>query len=222
MKIRFSLYSSVMLLGLSASNLGAALIAAWNFNGLSIATAGAPGAAGVPTSIPADSGTGTVGLADWTGLVDDFAGTTLNALNADPSEESLSLVSNAGNGSFITISFSMTGLENPAVTFATRGTSTGYNSGIWSWSIDGTNFSPVPGTTASVATSFALASVDFSDINDLDGAAAVTLRYTLSGATSTTGNNRIDNLQINTVPEPAAALLGALGVIGLLRRRRSN
>jgi hypothetical protein len=30
----------------------------------------------------------------------------------------------------------------------------------------------------------------------------------------------IDNIQVNTVPEPAATLLGALGFLGLLRRRR--
>jgi hypothetical protein len=222
MKTKLSLLSPLALLFMSAPSSQAALVAYWNFNGLSITTASAPGAGGVPTSIPADSGTGTVGLSTWTGLVDDFGGSTINVLNADPTEESLSLVSNAGNGSFITISFSMTGLENPVVSFATRGTSTGYDSGTWSWSIDGTNFTPVSGNTARRDTTFALASVDFSTVDDLDGAASVTLRYTLAGATSTTGNNRIDNLQINTVPEPAAALLGALGFIGLLRRRRGN
>lgn len=220
MKIKLCLLSPLVLLVLAAPGSNAALVAYWNFNGLSITTASAPGAGGVPTTIAADSGAGTVGLTTWTGLVDDFGGSTINGLNADPVEESLSLISNAGNGTFITISFSMTGLENPAVSFATRGTSTGYDSGIWSWSIDGTNFTPVSGNTATRNTTFALTSVDFSAVDDLDGAAAVTLRYTLAGATSASGNNRIDNLQINTVPEPAATLLGAFGLIGLLRRRR--
>lgn len=222
MKTKLSLLSPLVLLVMSTPNSQAALIAYWNFNGLLIATASAPGAGGVPTSIPADLGTGTVGLSTWTGLVDDFGGSTINVLNADPTEESLSLVSSAGNNSFITISFAMTGLVDPSVTFATRGTSTGFTTGIWSWSIDGLIFTPVAGNTATTSTTFALATVDLSGIDDLDNATSVTLRYTLSGATNTSGNNRIDNLQINAVPEPAAALLGTLGFIGLLRRRRVN
>jgi|GEM_PF-2790220 len=35
------------------------------------------------------------------------------------------------------------------------------------------------------------------------------------------GNSQFDDLQISVVPEPSAALLGGLGVLGLLRRRRS-
>ncbi len=122
------LISSIAILAATAASANAALISYYNFNGLSIATASAPGAGGVPTSISADQGAGSVSLSGWTGLVDDFGGTTLNALNNDASEESLSLVSNTGNGSYITLSFSTTGLEDIVVTFDTRGTSTGFNS----------------------------------------------------------------------------------------------
>ena len=230
MKITSSLLLSVTLLALGASNAGAALIAYWNFNGLLITTASNPGSGGVPTSISADSGTGTVGLSGWGGTVDDFAGSTINALNSNPSEESLSLIAGGpsggpypGNGTYITINFSMTGYENPVVTFATRGTSTGFDTGTWSWSANGTNFTPIAGVnTATRSTSFALATVDLSTLNILDRVSNVTLRYTLSGATSNSGNNRIDNIQVNAtaVPETSAALLGALGVLGMLRRRR--
>ena len=35
------------------------------------------------------------------------------------------------------------------------------------------------------------------------------------------GRGYVDNFSISTVPEPSAALLGAVGVFGLLRRRRN-
>lgn len=115
----------------------------------------------------------------------------------------------------------MTGLSDPVVTFATRGTSTGFSSGTWSWSLNGVDFTSVASiNTASQSTSYALATLDLSAIDALDGAASVILRYTLDGASGTSGNNRIDNLQVNAVPEPSAALLGGLGLLGLIRRRR--
>lgn len=210
-----------------ASPASAALVAYWNFNGLSITTASPPGSGGVPLAIAADQGqpAATVSLSAWAGNVDDFSGSTINVLGSDPAEESLSLVQAAsrGNGTYIEVTFSMTGLEDPVVTFATRGTSTGFDTGTWSWSTDGTSFTDVAGvSTATRNTSFALATVDLSGIDDLDGATAVSLRYTLSGAVETGGgNNRIDNLQVNAVPEPGTvAGLASLALLSLLRRRR--
>jgi PEP-CTERM motif len=214
----------------SAASSQAALVAYWNFNGLSIATAAAPGSGSVPASITADQGTGTLTLSGfWNGTVDDFAGSAINALGADPAEESLSLVSAGpaagpfpGNGSAIQITLSLAGMVDPIITFATRGTSSGFNTGTWSWSTDGINFTNAAGNTATTSTIFALATMDLSTANALDNAASVTLRYTLSGATSNSGNNRLDNLQINAtpVPEPSATLVLALGALGLTARRR--
>lgn len=201
-------------------NAHADLIAHWNFNSLSITTASAPGVGGVPTSIASDSGSATLSLTGWTGLVDDFGGSTLNAQFGDPAEESLSLVSNAGNGSYIQLSFSMAGYTDLEVAFATRGTSTGYSTGQWSFSTDGVNFTNFGASTATTSTTFAVASVS---TTALDNEATAFLRYTLSGATSTTGNNRIDNLTLTAVPEPGSALVlfGSVIGFGLLRRRRA-
>jgi hypothetical protein len=194
-----------------------------------IPTASAPGAGGVPTSINADSGAGTLSLAAWAGTVDDFAGSTLNPLGGDPAGASLSLVAGGsaapfpGNTSYIQATINLTGSENPVISFATRGTATGFNSGIWSYSTDGATFTNIGASTASTAGTFAIASVDLSAADALDNAAAVTLRYTLDGATSAAGNNRIDNLQINASPIPEPASLGfslVAGLAALTRRQR--
>lgn len=189
---------SLLTVLMTASGALADTVAYWNFNSLSIATASAPGAGGVPTSITANQGTGTVSLTGWTGLVDDFGGSTINAISPDASGASLSLVSNAGNNSFIELQLNLADFGDPIITFATRGTSSGFNSGVWSYSVAGGAFTTISGVnTATTSTTFALATVDLSAINAVDGQANVRLRYTLSGATNATGNNRIDNIQVN-------------------------
>jgi autotransporter-associated beta strand protein len=187
---------------------GSVVVAYWNFNSLSIATASAPGSGGVPTSLAADQGAGTLSLTGWTGTVDDFGGSTINSLNSDAAEESLSLLSNAGNGSHIQISgLNLTGLSDVRVTFATRGTDTGFNSGQWAFSNDGTSFTAFGSNTATRSTTFSLA--DTGTTNGLDNIATGFLRYVLDGATNTTGNNRIDNLQVTATAPVIIPVLGS-------------
>lgn len=197
------------LASLHAVFLGAAsadTVAYWNFNGLVVTgtAAVAPGTNGVPTSITADLGSGSLSLTGWTGLIDDFSGIALNAQAAAPAGNSLSTVAGGttapfpGNGGIIDLAVNFTGVQNPIITVDTRGTASGFSSGTWSYSIAGGPFVPVVGAnTASTTSTFTTKSVDLSSYNDLDGAASVILRYTLSGATGATGNNRIDNLLIS-------------------------
>jgi len=232
MKIKSSIFAASAVFAIGLQSAEAVLVAAWNFNSLSIANASTVGSGGVPTSIAASTGTGAVSLAGWAGTVDDFNGSTLNAVIGDLAEESLSLIAGPGtgtpaifpaNGSFITINFSTVGLHAVVATFATRGSSSGFNASSWDYSTDGTTFTNFAAalTTATTSTTFAIATVDFTSITAINNATSVTLRYTLSGATTSAGNNRIDNLQINAIPEPSSAmLLGAMGILGVLRRRR--
>ena len=200
-----------------------ALIAYWNFNELAIGSASSPGTGNAPSSIIATQGSGTLDLADWTGTVDDFAGSTNNSLNSDPAEESLSLIAASGtigNGGSILLQFSMSGMSNPTLSYVTQGTATGFNSVQLAWSTDGIGFTSF-GSAYDPASSYALQSYDLASVDSLDGAATAYLRLSFDGATGSSGNNRIDNIQINAIPEASSALLwlGSLGTL-LLRRRR--
>ena len=170
------------------------VIASWNFN--------APVNASTPkfaSPIPANAGAGEVRLSKW----NSTAGSGVNGTNdafTGVTGSSLSLIGANGNGGNVDLVFSASGWAAISVNFFTRGTATGYTSGTWSWSIDGVNFTSIAGlNTASTASEFSPlpAVVDLSNIPDINNAASVTLRYTLAGATMSTGNNRIDDMKIS-------------------------
>lgn len=154
----------------------------WNFN------------SGIPYANPlqANTGAGAISFTGWRGTIASFSGS---------SGLSIALVGSAGNNSWIDLNISMTGYTNLTLNFSTRGTSSGYNSGTWSASVDGVTFTQLAGVnTATQNTVFSSKVVDFSGIPILTDAPNVTLRYTLSGATSTNGNNRIDELTVTASP----------------------
>lgn len=206
----------------------AALVAYWNFNNLpAITTANTPANLGI-TSIAANTGAGTISLAGYDGNIDDFNGSTVNAISPDVAGASLSLIAGGssapfpGNGDPVDVTFSTTGLEDPILTFASQRTTTGFTGNTWEYSVNGGAFVAVPGAIPVVpASSYALVTLDFSTLDAVDNAASVTLRYILAGATGSSGNNRIDNLQVNAteIPEPSSLALLALGIAGVRRRR---
>ena len=169
------------------------VIASWNFD--SPVNAAAPR---FTSPIPANAGAGELRFSKWTSTSGGGANGTNDAFTG-VTGLSLSLIGANGNGGNVNLVFSASGWAALSVNFFTRGTSTGYTAGSWSWSIDGVNFTTIAGlNTASNASSFAPVPtvVDLANIAELNNAASVTLRYTLAGATGTTGNNRIDDIKI--------------------------
>lgn len=205
-----------------------AQVAGWTFDAT-------PAAPGTPTSVTANLGTqagtatlyadGTNGSSLWVtstaGLqLTAFDGSTLNdprggGATAGKTYSPVGGTSvNAANGKSMVIKFSMTGLENPILSFATRGTGTGFNTHQWAWSTDNSSYTNFGANTAVTATTFEIKTLDMSAINSLDGAATVYLRITFSGSTNTSGNNRLDNIIITattiaTAPVVTAANLTA-------------
>lgn len=184
-------------------------LAAWTFD----ATAAAPSTpATVTANLGSQNGTatlyanGTNGSSTWitatTGNeLTTFGGSTLN----DPRGTAVAgqayvPVGGTGfsaNGKHMVFKYSMTGFQDPVLTYATRGTSTGFTTHTWAWSTDGTSFTNFQTITGRTATSFSLQTVNLSAINDVDNATDVYLRVTFTGATNATGNNRLDNIVIN-------------------------
>jgi endonuclease I len=174
------------------------LPATWRFD------SGAPFAA----PLPAETGNAHLSFEPWRGTITSFSGVTGDAL---------ALVGSDGNGSSVLISLAMAGQRDLAVAFQTRGTPTGFTSGTWAWSTDGTTFTSLASSnTASTSATFAARNVSFSSITALNNATNVTLRYTLSGATSSSANLRLDDLvvtaaPITTAPNTAPQIISQLG-----------
>ena len=163
-------------------------IASWNFDTVPY-----------PNPLPATTGNGSIDFTGWGGTVTDFGGVTGQAL---------ALQGTAGNGTYIEIDFSMTSYRGLNVAFATRGTSTGYTSGLWSWSANGGPFTTLSGVnTATTSTTFSNKTVDFSGQTGLNNAASVRLRYTLDGSSGSSPNVRIDDLVISAISTPTVSVV---------------
>src|ERR1041385_73082 len=160
-------------------------LAGWNFN---------------DSDLNVDHGSGT--LTSNLNVVNILfaAGTTNNARLGDIAGQALSLQggsSTANNGRNLTFNVSTAGFANIVVSFATQGTSTGFNSNQFQYSLDGISFidfgSPyIPATAfGSVPIIFSLAAI--AGLNDNPNAA---FRIIFNGASSATGTNRLDNIVV--------------------------
>jgi len=210
----FILAVLVFVAGLDSVN--ADEIAVWNFN---------------DSDLVVDHGVGTLTSNIVVTNIQFGAGTTNNARLGDLAGQALSLQGGTGttnNGRNITFNVSTVGFANIVFSFATQGTGTGFNSNQLQYSLDGINFidfgSPyVPAAAfGSVPIVFTLTSIV--GLNNNPNAA---FRIVFNGATSSTGNNRIDNVVVEgtstTIPEPTTAVLlftGLTGLLGLKRKRR--
>jgi PEP-CTERM motif len=203
------------LLFLSAVTARADEIAIWNFN---------------DSDLTVDHGGGILTTNFNLANVLFAAGTTNNARQGDPAGQALSLQAGTGtvnNGRNITLNVSTVGFASIVVSFATQGTGTGFTSNQFQYSLDGVTFvdfgSAYTPPAAFGAVPFVFNLSGIAGINDNPNAA---FRIVFNGATSSTGNNRIDNLVVEgmstTIPEPATVLLLGSGLVPLVAWRHRH
>ncbi|MDR3651445.1 MAG: chitobiase/beta-hexosaminidase C-terminal domain-containing protein [Paludibacter sp.] len=198
----------VVTFGVASENLmGQTLIAGWDFQ-----TTGNGGTAITATSCPSvfvsnfGAGTmhldGTNGSSTWNS--NEIVGTGGTAVNAGvgfsttiTTPACLSLTGGTAgsptNGKFMVIKLSMAGLSNLVVSYASQGTTTGFTSQVWEYSTNGSTWVPVQ-TITPIPTLFA--AIKLNTITGLDNATSAYLRFSGTGATSGSGNNKIDNIQL--------------------------
>ncbi len=215
-RIPFNLICAVLIFLTVSRAAKADEIAVWNFN---------------DSDLNVDHGSGTLTSNLNVANILFAAGTTTNARQGDAAGQALSLqggTGNANNGRNITFAVSTAGFSNIVVSFATQGTSTGFNSNQFQYSLDGISFVDF-GVPYTPATAFGTLPLVFSltSIVGLNNNPNAVFRIVFNGATSSTGNNRIDNIVVEgtntataTIPEPASALLLISGLSGVCLRKQ--
>jgi len=141
-------------------------------------------------------------------------GTGFSSNTTSPAALALSAgTSNSANGKSLVFKFGMDGRKDLNVSYATRGTSSGFNTHTWSCSTNATNWTQISVQTGRTNTNFT--AINLPVITNLDGAAQAFFPLTVEGATSASGNNRLDNIQFTasqaSIPDTTSPVITVLG-----------
>ena len=200
---------SVALVGGQSAH--ATLVAGWDFQTTTNGGTAVAASPNTPQVLVANFGSGTLYLdgsnysSVWskTGDLNAFGGTTINAGSGYSTTTSgaaalalLGGTANSANGKYGVFKFDMTGYQSLAVSYASQKTATGFSTLSWDASTDGTTWTNV-GTLAA-GTSFAVTgTLSLPTISLFNNASTAYLRFSGTGASSSSGNNRLDNFQFN-------------------------
>ena len=195
------------------------VIAGWDYQTTTNANGGTAAAASpnTPKLYKSNAGVGTMyldgtnGSSDWaqatqlnafTGTAANATGTAAGGNGLDPATSltsCLALVGSTANGQSVTFKFSMAAVQGVTLSYATRtsGAATGFTTQQWAYSINGADWTDIDVFTP-FTTSFAVKTL--APLTAIDGAADAYLKCTFSLATTTTSNNRLDNVLLLSNP----------------------
>ena len=218
-RLPFNLICAVLIFLAASQSASADELAVWNFN---------------DSNLNVDRGNGTLTSNIVAANILFAAGTTNNARLGDLAGQALNLQGGTGtanNGRNLTFNVSTLGFSNIVVSFATQGTSTGFNSNQFQYSLDGLNFIDF-GSPYVPLSAFGTVPVVFtlSSILGLNNNPNAAFRIVFNGATSATGTNRLDNFVVEgttsttpeSIPEPMSAVLLLSGLGGLYKFRKKR
>ena len=202
---------------------GSTMLAAWDFQTTGTGGTAVLASPTTPTVFSANVGTGNIyldgtnGSSSWLQATElnSFNGTALNAggstglSTVTTTTACLVLVSNTANSKSIVLKFSMTGYQNLVVSYANRRTITGFNSQLWETSTNGNSWTSAQTLTYTTDSVFEVQTLN--PITALNGAATAHLRITFTGCTSSQGNNRLDNIQLNAAANAPGAIVTLTG-----------
>lgn len=174
---------------------------------------GTPSFARTGANFQSDLGGGEASFTDFEGK------TWLGSGNS--STPGHSSVWNSGTGNSFSTTFSTVGLTDVTLRMAVRSAGGGPPTSFSSFTYDiGGGEVATGGPTGSFTNSFTEYAANLSGISAINGKSSVTLKWTFADLPSNT-SFRVDNLQVNAVPEPSALLLslGGLAAALLVRRR---
>lgn len=197
-------------LGLTPSLFAQTTVAYWAQNSNSLEGGGFGFA---PASFPqdADEGTGTLTIGNFltdvaaTGAysyIQSFGGTTDNAIGDYTAGGSFSPQGGAGNGNngmYFDLNLNLTGFTGIKVSWAQRGTGSGFTSREVHYSTDGgETFTSYATDEGALGSSWEVKSFDLSSVTALNENPNAVIRVVLDGATGETGNNRFDNILVQS------------------------
>lgn len=210
-RIAAALVAMVAAIACGAPSAQAALIAGWNLNTLDPASG---------PFVQPSTGVGTLNCGGLGIGLNVMQGTTLGAQPGEAAGNALAVVGNLFNQSSFQIEIESAGMQDLAVSFAVRRSTTGFANNrleYWAGLGWGTVATFGASTTAWELQTYSLAALNAGSNGYL------TLRFVLDGATGSTGSIRFDNIAVNGSPVPApAGALALLGLAGCVARRRRS
>jgi hypothetical protein len=193
-------------------------IALWNFND---AVASSTGGA---LEFLVDRGAGVMFSSFPAASVGNIGGTLVNSQEGDPAGQALRLTGNGNNGLDLVWQAGTAGYESIVVSFASQRSGTGFSRNRFYYSADSGGTWTSFGDVFDPPSAYGLLSFDLSAVALLNDNPNAAFRIVFDGASSGSGNNRLDNLLVSgslipepppppeAVPEPSTMILTVVGL----------